>query len=529
MELTPKKLMTIKPVRSLDIFDGLSGNLHEDGLFSISIFGKPGEELRDRRFSYIDIKIPVLHPIIYFTLTELKQLYKGVIEGREYAVWNPIINDFERSNPVDGSTGFHFFMTYWDKVDFGTKQSDIRQEQIEFIIKNKHLSLTDKIVVLPAGLRDVEVSETGRVRKDEINDLYASILSTANSISPIAYKTNPELLNNARLRLQNTFNQVYITLENMVKGKKKFFLNKWASRRIQNGTRNVITAMKLDNPVLGEEGAIGINHTIVGLYQMMKAALPITRYELRQFLSKFFISPDIAVDLVNQTSLKKEPERLSIRWYDRWTTDEGLDKVITSFSTEDTRHKPVIIQNKYLSLIYLGPDGSFKLLSDINELPSHLDSRYVGPLTWVQLFYIATAKRLNNLPGYVTRYPIQGIGSIYPSLAYVKTTTLGQARFALDDTWSKSDDYIYREFPTPNGAFVNSLSPHPSKLVGLGADYDGDTSSFNVVYSEEAIAEVMQFINDKRSYVGTDGRLIAPLDTYNVNLVLRNLTAFDPA
>lgn len=472
LELTPKKLFGLRAVQSLDIFDGATGNLHEDGLFSISIFGKPGDDRRDLRFSYIDIKVPVFHPIIYFALTDLKSLYGAIMESKDYAIWNPVIKDFEKSNPIDGQTGYYFFLKYWDQIVFTEKKSDLRADQIKMIEKYKSVAMTDKIVVIPAGLRDVEMSEDGRVRKDEINDIYASLLSTSNTISEAAVKTNPEILNIARFKLQNNFNNLYITIENMIKGKKKLFLNKWASRRIQNGTRNVITAMKLDNPVLGAEGSIGYNHTVVGLYQALKAALPISRFHIKNgYLANIFITPDLPIDLVDKKTLKKSSKRIDIRLFDRWTTDEGLDKIITGFSEESIRHQPIEIEDKYLALIYKGPDATYKLLQDIDELPEHLNKADVSPITWAELLYISTEKELNTLPAFVTRYPITGVGSIYPSITYVKTTSKAEKRIPLDDSWQPmSEEHTHHQFPIKGSSFVNAISPHSARLQNLGAD-----------------------------------------------------------
>lgn len=477
LELTPKKLYGLKPVRSLDIFDGATGNLHEDGLFSVSIFGKPGDDRRDLRFSYIDIKVPIFHPIIYFSLVELKKLYELIMSGQEYAVFNPIINDFEKSNPIEGQTGFTFFLEHWEKIVFKPSKSEQRIDQAKLIEKYKSVALTTKIAVCPAGLRDIEIGDDGRIRKDIINDYYFTFISISNAISDVAVKTNPSFLDNARFKLQQNFNELYNTLENMIKGKKKLFLNKWASRKIQNGTRNVITAMKVDNPELGAPGSIGYNHTAVGLYQALKAALPITKFQLKNnYLSQLFVSPDVALPLIDPETLELSPERVDVSIFDRWTTEEGLDKLISSYSEESIRHNEIKINGKYLALIYKGKDGTFKIFQDINELPPGRDREDVSPITWTELFYVSTQKELNKLPAFVTRYPITGIGSIYPSYTYVKTTVKAEKRVPLDDNWHPIDDITETcyQFPIRGSAFVNALSPHSSKLTGLSADFDGD-------------------------------------------------------
>ena len=48
LELTDETLKYLKPVTSLDTFEGSSKNFHDDGLFSVSIFGKVGDPSRMR-------------------------------------------------------------------------------------------------------------------------------------------------------------------------------------------------------------------------------------------------------------------------------------------------------------------------------------------------------------------------------------------------------------------------------------------------------------------------------------------------
>lgn len=525
LELTDKKLFGIRPVRRLDIFDGATGNFSDDGLFSVSIFGKVGDDARSSRFSYIDIKIPIFHPVIFRALLDLKRLYGGIMEGREFAIWNPITKDFERSNAVDGETGFHFFVQHWTEIQFSETRSDEREMNIRLIKKYKDVAMTSKIIVIPAGLRDVEIGSDGRIRRDEINDFYTSFLSVSNTITEHAVRSSPELLNNARYKLQTTFSQLYDKLEQTIKGKKGLFLGKWASRRIQNGTRNVITAMVMSNPYLGAPGSIDFNDTVVGLYQALKADLPIARYHVRNgILAELFLSPDQPVNLIDPKTLEIVPVKLSTAQYARWTTDEGIDKLITSFSEESLRHKPIMIEGHYLALIYKGP-GVFKIFQNIHELPKGFDRKDVYPVTLCEFLYACTYRVLNKYPAFVTRYPITGVGSIYPSRKYVKTTVKGEKRQELGFDWQPMDEsHIAYQFPITGAAFVNSFSPASNKLPGLGADFDGDTGSLNTVYSDEAVQQVNEFFNSKKAYVGTDGKFTSTIDISTVALVMHNIT-----
>ncbi len=526
LELTPEKLKGIKPVRSLDIMDESKRNFHEDGLYSSSIFGRTGDEIRDYRFSYIDIKVEIFHPILFKSLVQLKSLYGDIMAGKEFAIWDEDKKDFEKATALHGQTGYHFFIQHWKDIELHKTASDLREQYILLLDRFKEKALTSRIVVLPAGLRDLEFNDSGRTEENEINPLYRKLISISNVINESSVKQNPEIINSARWALQSTFNDIYDVFTRIVKGKKKLVLGKWASRKVFNGTRNVITSMDTSLPFLGDPESVTFNSTIVGLYQLMKAMLPITKFQLRNgFLSKVFISKDIPVRLVNTKTLKSEDVNVSAEFFDRWTSDDGLDKVIETFREESLRHKPAMVGNYYIGLIYKGPDGTFKIIQDIDEVPDDRDKSHVSPITLCELFYASIYHVANKYPGFVTRYPITGIGSIYPSYSYVKTTNKSEVRHELGDDWIvDTEKPAAKEFPLRSSSFMNSLIPHSSRIGGLGADFDGDTCSYTVVYSDTAMRELKDFFNDKRAYLDTSGSIMHSTDIDTVAFVLHNLT-----
>lgn len=470
LELSQERLVGLKPVTSLDSFDGMGRNFNENGLFSTSIFGRVGDERRNRRFSYIDIKATIFHPVIYRALVQLKRFYGEILEGKSYALWDDQIKDFVKSDQLQGKTGFNFFIQHWQEIEFEERPSDSRAVNVELIKRFKTKALTSKIVVIPAGMRDIQVEEGGRVSEDEINTLYRKIISISNSIPASAVKISIEMLDGARLGIQRTFNQIYDMLENMIKGKKKLMMGKWASRKIFNGTRNVITSMSMQSRELDDPGAVGFNHTVVGLYQYMKAALPITKFNLKNgFLSKVFVGPNSPAFLVDKKTLRKTQVDLKPYHYDSWMTEEGVEKIITLFGEESLRHKELEIEGYYLGLLYKDKHN-FKLFQDIEDLPEGLDKSKVTPVTFCELMYISVYETSDRYPCFVTRYPVTGYGSIYVSKPYLKPTVKTELRYQLDENWERSESFkpAYN-FPTKS-EFVNSISPHPSKLGRLGAD-----------------------------------------------------------
>lgn len=529
MKLTPQRLQAIKPVSVLDIFDGSGTNFHEEGLFSTSIFGRVGSDERDTRFSYIDLKTTILHPLIYQHLVKLKGLYGGIMAGKAYAVWDDKEKDFLPSNELEGKTGYYFFMQNWQKIVHKATGSDNRDMRISLMEKFKDEALVRYVLVIPAGLRDIQIDETGRTKEGEINPFYRSIIAISNAIGSHS-GGDTAILDTSRNSLQNAFNNVYDYLHNLIEGKGGFLMQKWGARRIFHGTRNVITSMDTSANELGLSNSPKINSTTIGLYQLAKGALPKVKYALLNgWLKNVFSTVDSNANLINPTSLKRESVRISTDVFDRWMSNAGLEKIITSFQEPDIRLKPIVVEDMYVGLIYRGAeDHNFRIFGDIDEMP--LDKGFkredVYPISLCELIYLSYYKEWNNLGAFITRYPVTGIGSIYPSYPYVKTTIRGEMRWELNDQWERiGEDHVAVEFPTfKDPAFLDTMAPHPSRLSGLGGDFDGDTSSANIVYTDEALAEISNFLKTRAAYVDSQGRFRASPIVETVERVLVAMT-----
>lgn len=475
LDLTPQKLELMKPVTSTDYYENSKGDLHEEGLFSISIFGRIGDELRDRRFSYIDIKTEVFHPVIYNRLIRLKKLYQGILNGDQYATWDEAQKDFFPANEIEGETGFAFFCQHWRKIEFKRNKSDVRDLRAQLVEKYRDRALTNKILVLPAGMRDIEVDEDGRTQVHEINALYLKLLSISRVLPDHNEIANDPSHNLARRLLQNCFNDIYNLIESMLSGKKGFFQDKWSSRNVTNGTRNVITAMDTSVAQLGALDAPRFTDTVIGLWQLSKAVLEITIHHMKfGYLAEAFSHGNRVARLVDPVTLKAEIVDVSADAYDRWNTVEGLEKAISSYSEIAFRTQPVTIDGRYLALIYAPKDQPvFKIFSDIDELPMWANKKDVRPLNLMELIYLSGYKVWNDQVGLVTRYPVTNVGSCYPTTVYVKTTVVGEVRTQLDDNWAMIQDgkHSAPEFPTYEPlAFQDSLVIPSTRLAALGAD-----------------------------------------------------------
>lgn len=527
LQLTDERIRTLRPVTSLDIFDGATQNFHEDGLYSTTIFGRIGTEERDQRFSYIDIKARIFHPKIFRDLCALKGLYRGILSGKETAIFDETLKDFVADKGPNGQTGYSFFVKHFDQLVLRKNKSPARQQRVDLIEKFRHQCFMTRVPVLPAGYRDYEVSDTGRATKNEINDLYYRLLSISNNIVKTRDMEVGGPLDISRYSLTMTVSAIYETIEAMVEGKRGFMLNKWGSRRIFNATRNVLSVMDTSSDVLGAKNAPGFDATTVGLYQTIKGLTPLTIHLLRNsYLANVFSEGENYVPLVDKRTLTQELVSIPPEVRDTWTTKEGLLKVINSYADIEARHRPVEVEGRYLALIYRGPDMSFRVFNDIRELPASFDRKYVGPISLVELLYLSGYRRWNQYYVSVTRYPVTGIDSNYPSRVYVKTTTVGEVRRELGPDWLPlGEDHVAYEYPKRElASFMDSQSPHSSRLTGLGADFDGDTGSGTYLMTDEALEENRRFLSSTQAWVSSEGGLRASASYDTLELVTRNLT-----
>ena len=64
------------------------------------------------------------------------------------------------------------------------------------------------------------------------------------------------------------------------------------------------------------------------------------------------------------------------------------------------------------------------------------------------------------------------------------------------------------EYPILGNPYQDTVQVGFERLAGLGADYDGDTVSFNGVMSEEANEECKNYLESPRSLIDSLQRLV---------------------
>jgi len=528
----------MRPIKVLDTFEGNTTNFHPDGLFSTEIFGRVGDDVRDQRYSYIELNTTILHPIIFRLFMQLKRLYVGILEGTQYARWDPELSDFVAANALEGQTGYAFFISHWREIKFKPTKSPIRQDRIKAIVGHQKglasAAEVSRVLVIPAGLRDAEIKDDGHRVEDEINTFYRDILRIANTIGFTTGEVKgnqSSIIDNSRYIMQQRFNAIYWQIHNFLfKGKGSFMLSTVISRRIYNGTRGVFTSMDMRAGNLTADNYPRFNQTVLGLHQASRGALPKVIYALRQgWLADVFSGQEGMCTLVDPKTLKPTEVRVQPDTYDRWTTTEGLEKVIAMLDEVSLRNHPIMVEGFYLGLVYISPLGhkplTYRIFNNIDDLPEGLDRANVYPLNLTLLIYLSGLSVWDTLCMLVTRYPITGLGSIYGSELYLKVTLDSTERYQLDNEWNPTDIKA-REFPSisEEARFIDTIIPNPSRLQGMGADFDGDTGSATITYTDEALAEQKRLQQTREFWLLPDGQLKASASYHITNLFFKNMT-----
>lgn len=516
----------LRPTTALDTYQGATKEFHPDGLYSTITFGAIGSERRDVSFSYIDVGIEIISPAIAFALYDLKHLYKDILAGKRYAVWDEKKKDFFPASPTDpgAKTGYSFFMSKYMEIVPEPNQSLKRQSNIDLFNKFKDIARSRYVLVAPAGIRDLEVTPDKQEREVDINKLYKKVLSTARIVPTLGNNKDSATMDTTRWALQRAFEDVYLYFFDFLDGKKGYFRGKMAQRRLFNGTRNVLAAMDPSSAVMDRPDEIRPTDTVMGMFQGMKSILPVSIHFVRTRYLPKTLGADQTMFLVNKKSLTQEIVYVKSDDYDLFSTDEGAERLIESFRSDHIRHKPIEVQGRYLALIY-NNGKEFKVLHSINDLPSGRDRKHVRPMTYAELLYLSGYDVWNDYFSIITRFPVAGQGSTYSSTIRLTTTATVKMLYELEEDWQTRKERPATDFPIRSvKEFVSTMAPHPSRLAGMQADHDGDTGSGDSVYTDEALEENRQMMTKASYWVTGDGKLRVDVGSKDlIDLVMVNM------
>lgn len=522
-------------VTSTMIKEPSSLTFHPEGMYSELIFGKVGSPDRFIRYGYIELNTEILAPAIWAALRKLGGLYIEIAAGKAFAVWNDETKDFERvySDPeeVEGaSTGYNFFLSHFREIEFKLTDSLTREARVALLNKYRDRAIYKRYLVEPAGVRDITSDLTGKLVQDDVNQLYTRLLSYTMALPPGT--SSPEY-DAIRFNIQSVAVEIYDYIDGVMSGKNGFLQGVYTHRNIAGSTRNVISASSYLAPRPDDPRFLKPDETMVGLFQCMKAAQALVYHEFKRvFISPIFgdIGATYTVPLINPKTMRLEYKDITDDERQRFTSSDGISGIINRFGNTDYRAKPITIQTEdlkkfWLVMVYDDQDTIvlFRNIDDLEGIMGKVDRTKIRPLTWVEALYLVTASVVKGKHAFVTRYPVLGDGSCYPSKIHLTSTSPTRTVKLIDVLDPDRGAMSYPEYPILGCPYQDTVVPHSSKLAGLGGDFDGDTVSFTIVMDEGSNAECKEYLESTKSVIDVQRRFVSAASDL-VNLTMHNMT-----
>ena len=493
-----------------------------DGLLSNEIFGITKDD-RTTIFAYIDLAGEYfLHPLAYKIWSRLDSNVKLCVYEMDTFVYDPEKGKL-KSDPK-GETGLKFLMKLIKTVDFKKTGSSKREVKINFLEKYREKLFMKDVVVIPAGMRDVNTEADGKVGVGEINKLYNAVVRDAKALQE-SDDYGLSLNGTLRGRIQDNIVKIYnwfIFGRDPLTGadaqasglSRKLGLIRRAGMKksFDWGSRLVICTQNLRKEKLSD---LDVDLDSIGLPLAAVCAnlFPYMLYWIRNWFSNRL--SDVQTLTVYNTKTKK----LEQTKIDSWQTvysDERIKKEIGRFMhgmsnrfvpIEAPIMNPTKGTNYYLQFKgYNVPneDIAKKLINDqMSKESFHLNSR---PLTWCDLIYMAAMEVTKDKMTLITRFPMDSYYNQFPAKIKVISTIETEPILVWNTFYKKYPKITLADInQNSSNHFVDVALPNNVRLGSIGGDFDGDTVSSKVPYSIEANDELYKAINAKIHYIGFGG------------------------
>ena len=211
----------VLPVRSARI-EGRGGKLDSEGLFSEEIFGRVGSPPRKTTFGYVDLNVHIIHPEVWDMIIGLNPAIGKIATGKKRYFINEQ-GDFEESpNQFVGLSGIKDLIDNWDKLNLSLVGKK-HPENVKFLKKNREKIFIDKMLILPAGIRDIQQSKlTSKkmVTSSEINRFYDELLQQTKAIDKSIFEfLDAETIKNIVGAVQRKVLEINVWIRERLKGK----------------------------------------------------------------------------------------------------------------------------------------------------------------------------------------------------------------------------------------------------------------------------------------------------------------------
>lgn len=493
---------SLLPVTSTAIFETGTKRFHPDGLYSEAIFGQVGSRDRLVRKGYIDLHTDIVTPHLYKQLISLRSYYKDIISGKAYAKFDPEIKDLILVDPDEpgADTGFQFFVKSLPKISFARTDSVKRTDKIDLLEKYRDRLIIDKLIVLPAGIRDVKITDE-YISPEEINKFYVAILQLASGLP--SNKSDEPLYDTIRFQIQTKVMAIYDYITTLIDGKSGFAQGKFAARKLTYGTRNVITALpitRVEDPT--SDRCIGPEEIEIPLFQAMKSSFPLIVHSLQQiFFNTVFSNQTNKIPLIDPDSLFTNYVDVDTAVVSMYTTDTGINDLINNYRTPEIQWEPVKIKGKnengeikdYYLYLLLDVDDCIRIGRSAADIKEELDTEIK------HVFNIKLNDKINLIPenSIITEQTVFNVlsnvtntESITSIELYTKDDiAIEDSSFKIHKLSSKDYDELIKNYSVKINDKVNMISVNRTYEIYKSSKQE---------YRREYAKKIAQYVYDKK-------------------------------
>lgn len=381
-----------------------------DGLLSNEIFGITMYD-RMNTCAYIDLHEWFMSPIIYKTWSKLdKKIIACVNETKYFSIdeSGKLVED------ENGETGIEFLRKNFNRINIARTASIKRDMNVDFIssYKNKPGAFIRKMLVIPAGLRDVDTSKGGRVSIGEINSLYRNLILACKALSE-STGYGLDMVGATRGRIQNSLVQIYDYFGNgttingettgaIVPGKVGVLRRAVMSKTTDYASRLVITAPELKVEKL-EDMASDLDYAAVPLHSIISNFTPYMIFSVKRYFENAF-SGGKGIPFIDPKT--KEEKIVYPKDYQMQFSEENIKKEMDRFRMGySDRLIPIKVETTDGDIIHLRFKG-FNVSEEDYKAGAGNMPIVDRDFTWCDIFYICAEEVCADKHIIVTRYPI---------------------------------------------------------------------------------------------------------------------------
>ena len=460
-----------------------------DGLLSTDIFGTTPKE-RKNRYSYIDLHTYFLQPLAFKQLHRLDSKIDALIAGTKKFI---ITKEGYLEENDAGETGIDWLYDNWEKIKFKRNQSTIRNERIDFFVRNKKdVIFTRYFIVEPAFYRDINLQNvgTGRPTLHEINvgsdqtngSSYGKLLRLVSSLKSsggFAFA-----LNNTKYQIQLCMVDIYNYFKSRVEKKYGIIRKGVMGKTVDFGSRLVISAPHFDANSYNDL-IVNSEYSGVPLGNCISNATPFFIGWLSGFFKREFEGQEHKYPVMDE---KGEISYVELKNPAAYYNDDYCMKLMNKYiHSYEERFDKIEVPLADGTFRYMVFKGSTAKDTENNPQASGISQRY---MTLTDLMFLAADDIYENRYGYITRYPFLTFQTIFPTKIRVLSTQKTQPMW-INGKLHKFYPVIDPNTPkkTVPTQFIEVLMMSNVYLEKIGGDYDGDQVSIRTMFTQEANEE----------------------------------------